>query len=251
MLPARNEADRIGASIAAIVTASRLVPGHAVALTVVDHESSDGTADEARRAFARHRAGNVATQLVNAVGGGVGSARHVGVVAATGSWRQADRAWVLSTDADSRVRPDWIVRHLGHAEAGAIAVAGVVDLLPDADSNAFRDRWRAEYGATIDADGGHPHAHAANLGIRLDAYRRVGGFADAPGADDTDLWRRLGAAGLVPVADAGIVVDTSGRRVGRVRTGFAYALATLFPVDRGAHAPEHAPSDTLVPVVGD
>jgi hypothetical protein len=123
------------------------------------------------------------------------------------------------------------VRHLAHADRGVLAVAGVVDLLDDDDDSAdFTARWRRDYGQTIADDGRHPHAHATNLGVRLDVYRAVGGYRQTTGAEDTDLWRRLRLAGVQPLADASIVVATSGRRTGRVADGFAHALATQYPV---------------------
>ena len=201
-------------------------------MQVVDHGSTDGTRAEANRALAHLGQQGVHIRLVSATRGGVGTARHIGIRALTDHWTDPEGSWVLSTDADSRVRPDWIARYLDHAAAGAIAVAGIVDLLDDAESGGFRGRWRSDYGSTIRSDGRHPHAHAANLGVRLDAYRSVGGFRDVGPADDRDLWRRLRRRGIEPVADASIVVDTSGRRAGRVPTGFAHALSTLYPAEQ-------------------
>lgn len=233
VLPARDEAGRVADAIAAIGDAARAVrPGIAVVVTVVDHGSTDGTGAIARRALADLREIGVTTRSLSATRGGVGTARHIGIVAMTEHWRRPERAWLLSTDADSRVRPDWIVRYVRHAEAGALAVAGIVDLFDDGESSDFRDRWRTDYGASVCPDGTHPHAHAANLGVRLDAYRSAGGFRDVGPADDRDLWRRLRAGGVVPVADSSIVVDTSGRRAGRVPSGFAAALSSLYPIDR-------------------
>mgnify|MGYP003135085608 CR=1 FL=1 len=233
VLPARDEAERVADAIVAIGEAARVVRAHvAVVVTVVDHGSTDRTGAIARSALADLSELGITTRLMFATRGGVGTARHVGITGMTGHWRRPDRAWVLSTDADSRVRPDWIVRYIRHAEAGALAVAGVVDLFDDGESSDFRSRWRTDYGSSLFADGTHPHAHAANLGVRLDAYRGSGGFRDVGPADDRDLWRRLRAGGVEPVADSSIVVDTSGRRTGRVPAGFATALSTLYPLER-------------------
>jgi hypothetical protein len=233
VLPARDEAGRVVDAIIAIGEAARAVlPEITVVVMVVDHGSTDGTGAIASGALAELSEIGVTTRLMSATRGGVGTARHVGIVAMTEHWRRPERAWVLSTDADSRVRPDWIVRYVRHAEAGALAVAGVVDLFDDGESSDFRDRWRSDYGASMCSDGTHPHAHAANLGVRLDAYRCSGGFRDVGPADDRDLWQRLCVGGVEPVADSTIVVDTSGRRTGRVPSGFAAALSTLYPLDR-------------------
>lgn len=231
VVPARDEAPRIASAIAALGAAiDRLEPRLEVALCIVDDGSSDGTGDVAREALADL---GPRMPLVSAVGrvevGSAALARRLGFEVLTSEWGEPERAWMLSTDADSAVRPDWIVRHLAHADRGAVAVAGVVDLFDDDEAADIALRWRADYGATIADDRSHPHAHATNLGVRLDAYRVVGGFRPCEGAEDTDLWLRLHAAGFEPVADGGIVVDTSGRRAGRVRDGFAYALSTLYP----------------------
>jgi glycosyltransferase involved in cell wall biosynthesis len=228
VLPARNERETIGDALLAIGRAiDHVGTAAACSIAVVDDGSSDGTGSMAPRALA---ALAVPARVIRVDVGCVGAARRIGIDEMTSAWRAPERAWVLSTDADSRVRHDWIARHLDHARRGAPAVSGIVDLIDSADVTQFRPRWQADYGATIAPDHRHPYAHATNLGVRLDAYREVGGFHDLTGAEDADLWRRLRAAGLAPVADAQIVVDTSGRRRGRVAAGFAHALATLYPV---------------------
>jgi glycosyltransferase involved in cell wall biosynthesis len=231
VVPARNEAAHVATAIDALGAAIAEVPPEIeIALCVVDDGSTDGTGDVARAALAALGPGAPVVRTVGRVEvGSAALARRLGFAVATGDWTAAERTWLLSTDADSRVRHDWIVRHLEYAEHGVAAVAGVVDLLDDDETAEFAVRWRSDYGSTIAADRTHPHAHATNLGVRLDAYRAVGGFRPCDGAEDTDLWRRLHEAGFEPVADASIVVDTSGRRAGRVRDGFAFALSRLYP----------------------
>ena len=226
VMPARDERDTIGDSLAAV---GRAVDGAgpvvACSITVVDDGSSDGTGQIARRALARL---DLRAQVVRVNVGRVGTARRIGVHVTTATWRSPERVWILSTDADSRVRPDWIVRHVAHAQNGAVAVSGIVDLIEGVDVARFRSRWRSDYGARIADDHRHPYAHATNLGVRLDAYRAVGGFRDVAGEEDGDLWSRLRARGIEPLSDARIVVDTSGRCHGRVAEGFAHALGTLY-----------------------
>lgn len=225
VVPARDEAETIGGSLDAIVSAARSVRPE-VHITVVDDRSVDRTAEVARH---RLRSAGLPYRIVDGVGQGVGAARRLGIAAATDDVADPSRCWVLSTDADTFVPPDWIDRHLRHAAGGAVAVAGVVDLIDDVTTDDFIESWRADYGATLAVDGTHPHVHAANLAIRLDVYRRAGGFAAVERADDIDLWRRVRATGVDPIADAGSIVLTSGRRRGRVAAGFAGALATLYP----------------------
>lgn len=229
VIPARNEARTIAHSLESLRRAvTRTDPGTACWVAVVDDGSTDSTATIAQRALDDLPGGG---RVIRVDVGCVGAARRIGVEAVTAHWRRPDQAWVLSTDADSAVRPDWILRHLRHAGSGALAVSGIVDIVDgdEHDHEALRARWLADYRGPIDEDHRHPYAHATNLGVRLDAYRAAGGFRDQTGQEDTDLWRRLRGQGMEPLADARIVVDTSGRRRSRVPRGFAHALATLYP----------------------
>lgn len=224
VIPARDEESTIGRAVASVVDACGSVDPDCT-IVVVDDGSSDGTAAAAREALSGHE-GNGLVCSVRA--GRASLARAVGADRFGISVRCAKDAWLLSTDADSVVRSDWVERFLTHARRGATAVAGVVELIDDDDGRRVGDAWWGDYGATIEPDRSHPHVHAANLGIRFDVYRAVGGFADLERAEDIDLWRRLRAAGHEPVADGDLVVATSARLEGRVEVGFAAALQRLY-----------------------
>ncbi len=227
VIPARNEAGTIVDALTAVRQAvARVEPAVRCRVVVVDDGSTDATGRIAGHML-HDRGGDWRVLRIDQ--GCVGAARRIGIEAATAGGPQPERVWVLSTDADSTVRPDWIGRHLQHAAQGAPAVSGIVDLIDDGTYATLRDRWRADYREPIGRDHRHPYSHATNLGIRLDAYRAVGGFRDLSGEEDADLWRRLRAVGMEPRADARIVVDTSARRRNRVPEGFALALATLYP----------------------
>jgi hypothetical protein len=230
VLPARDECADIERSLSALGRAIRFAgPSVSCQVTVVDDGSADGTGRRARRAI--DEIGLPAT-ILRVDLACVGAARRVGVETATSEWVRPEHAWILSTDADSNVRPDWIARHVRHARRGVSAVAGVVDLFEDAHVESFRSQWRIDYGKPIDRLHRHPYAHATNLGIRLDAYRAVGGFRELAREEDADLWARLRRDQWEQVADARIIVDTSGRRLGRVAAGFAHALAAMYPEPR-------------------
>ncbi len=224
VVPARNEACRVGAAIAAIVEAAASADRRCD-IVVVDDGSRDGTVAAARKALTGHRGGSA---VVSVQVGQAARARSRGVEVCRRGLGEPRHAWILSTDADSIVPPDWIERYLVHAADGAVAVAGVVSLIDDEDGRRILRPWQRDYGATLAADGTHPHVHAANLGVRLDAYDAVGGFRDVDRIEDIDLWRRLRAAGYEPVADSRLVVATSGRLEGRVRAGFAAALCERY-----------------------
>jgi glycosyltransferase involved in cell wall biosynthesis len=226
VVPARNEAHCVAPAVAAIAASARRIAGAVVHLVVVDDASDDATAAVADAAMVQHRQPGV---VVRTCAGTAALARRIGITEGAAITPHPERCLVLSTDADSEVPADWIERYIEHARRGELAVAGIVDLLDDADAAEFVDRWRSDYGATLGLAGHHPHVHAANLGVRLDAYLLVGGFDALERAEDIDLWRRLRSAGIEPLADSSIVVRTSGRRHGRVREGFAHALALAYP----------------------
>jgi hypothetical protein len=131
--------------------------------------------------------------------------------------------WLANTDADTVVPADWLNVQLDLADHGADAVAGIVELDVDAD-----DRLRQAFGASyrLGRDGTHRHVHGANLGVRADVYRAVGGWRHLRTGEDHDLWKRLLAAGTCVSATAS-VVRTSGRLAGRAPHGFAADLATI------------------------
>ncbi|MGF1596998.1 MAG: glycosyltransferase [Acidimicrobiales bacterium] len=221
VVPARDEADRIGACLRSVLDALDGAGGRRVEIIVVDDASEDETAAVAAATLAGTTTESV---ILRADARQAGAARIVGLGHVVRRTAHPSRTWILCTDADCVVPPSWIGRQLVHAEAGAPAVAGVVSLLDDADGRRIGSAWQRDYGPTIAPDGTHPHVHGANLGFRLDAYLAVGGFRRIDHAEDTELWRMLRAAGLAPVADAAITVATSARLVGRARHGFAHTL---------------------------
>lgn len=228
VIPARDEAPRIGACLRGVVAALGRVHGPEVLVVVVDDGSSDGTGALAAAVLSASGTPHV---VVRAAAGSAGAARAVGVRTATAHLEvPAHLTWVLSTDADTVVPGDWVQRYLAHAAMGATAVAGVVALLEDVDARRVRDVWWADYGPTLAPDGSHPHVHAANMGIRLDVLAAAGGIPGVDHEEDRVLWDRLRAIGETPIADAGLVVATSARLHARVPRGFAHALGQL---DRG------------------
>ncbi len=135
-----------------------------------------------------------------------------------------NRCWLANTDADCDVPETWLCDQLALAVQGVEAVAGVVSVDSFAEHLAHvADRFRETY--NMFPDGTHPHVHGANLGVRADAYERVGGWRMLYTAEDHCLWNRLRADGRSCRSVARLSVVTSGRRVGRAPDGFAGALA--------------------------
>lgn len=148
---------------------------------------------------------------------------------------------LLSTDADSRVAPDWIARTIAHADAGTAAVAGLA-LTTRAD--------RAEMGAVAmrrmnalgryavllaylrtharpdphDPWPRHGYAGGASIAVTLAAYRAIGGAPTPPVAEDRALFAAIAAAGGAIRHAIDVRVFTSCRTAGRAPGGMADTL---------------------------
>lgn len=223
VIPARDEATSLPRCLTALQAAA--VDRPLTGVVVVDDGSVDGTGDVAVRWIDRLGLCGVVERAECAR---VSTARTVGVRRAVSEWEvAADRTVVMSTDADTLVRSDWIDRHLAHHRGGAVAVAGVVAIDEAEVGSTFHAVWTEDYRAGFGGAIPHPHVHAANLSIRLDVYLEAGEFGSGPQPEDRDLWDRLRSLGHAPIADPDLVVDTSARWWGRVPDGFAAALRGL------------------------
>ena len=239
MVPACDEEAHIGRCVEAIeLAASRASVSVDVTVVVVLDRCTDET-ETVGRASVSASSGRVRWHWCECDAGLASSARQFGLerfldglAGDSGDW---GAVCVLSTDADTAVPADWISRHVALLDAGDDAVAGIVDLdsIVDLDNGGVasidHEAWARDYRFEFAADGTHPHVHAANLAVRLDALQAAGGFGHARRAEDIDLWRRLGELdGVVRRSDTSSVVTTSARLDGRVIGGFATALNRLY-----------------------
>jgi hypothetical protein len=129
-----------------------------------------------------------------------------------------------TTDADSVVDADWLLRQTG---ADTDMVLGVVRIAAWREfPAAAARRYLAAYRSKSRPDG-RGHVHGANMGFRADSYWRVGGFAALASDEDVDLVARFESAGLRIVRDAQLSVVTSRRQLGRAPDGFAAHLRSL------------------------
>lgn len=211
VVPAHDEAERLGRCLnhvdAAVAALGPRAPE--VRVVVVLDACTDGTAAVAARA---------GVDVVRSAARNVGIARGLGVDAVTGD-ADPTATWVATTDADSAVPAGWLRDHLAAASSYDVLVGAV---RPDAAEVTPRvlDRWLAAHTRV-----GH-HVHGANLGVRLSAYRAVGGFRPLVTGEDVALVADLRVLGA-RVTGGGHPVVTSGRRVGRAPAGFAGYLQTL------------------------
>jgi len=160
-------------------------------------------------------------------------ARNVGVARAAGfaevlrreAGRPGGQLWLATTDADSRVPPDWLATQLRLAHGGADVVAGSVRVEDWSEqTQAVRHRFRASYAGGAD---GHRHVHGANLGLSAAAYTEVGGVPPVALAEDQALVDALRLRAARLVSTARIPVVTSARRESRTWGGFADHLRAL------------------------
>lgn len=227
VVPAHDEEDQLPGCIAALRAAVRHpgVTGVRVIVVVVLDACSDQSADVARRDLSGSEDA-VLTVEVRAVG----AARAAGVdhvLDRAGVTPQRD-IWLATTDADSRVRPDWLAEQRVLADEGVDAVAGVIEIL---DWSAHPLRVRRAYegilaGRLLPGER-HAHVYGASLGCRASAYRDVGGFEALRTHEDRRLWTALGAAGHRTVGSTRVAVVTSGRRTPRAPEGLGHLLLDL------------------------
>ena len=254
VVPARDEQDRVGRCLVSLRRALSEVPdGVSTAVAVVLDRCTDATPERVAALVADWPEAVVLTVPPMGAtgidrpaprGSGVGALRDLGLRAVLDrlSGHPAAGTWLLSTDADTTVPPDWVRAHLQHAADGVHAVAGLADLAAT-DHLAAGALWR--YRAIVEHglhSLTHHHVYGANLGVRADAYLTVGGFPVDGSAEDHGLWQRLAAAGYTLVQPVGIRVRTSARLRGRADGGLAGLLRALHLDD---HQAGHRAGDAI------
>ncbi|MGH3745413.1 MAG: glycosyltransferase [Mycobacteriales bacterium] len=216
VVPAHDEERLIEGCLISLQAAADRVPVPVDVVVVLD-ACSDGTAS----VCAGHGARTVAVPWRN-----VGAARAFGFVGAP----DAPDLWLTTTDADTRVAPDWLSAQVRLADAGADAVLGVIDVddwsaQPRGTDAAFH---RLYQGTARGATSPHRHVHGASFGVRASSYRRAGGFAPLAVGEDHDLARRLEAdPDVAVIRSTAVRATTSARRDPRATGGFGDLLATL------------------------
>lgn len=148
VVPARDAAPTIGALLDALAGAREVI--------VVDDASTDDTATLARAGGAT---------VVTGAGRGPGNARNRGAAVATGSL-------LAFTDADCVPGPGWLDALVATAEEGADVVQGPVV----AAGRRLDGGERHPFDRTVEVSAPSPLWETANLAVRADWFRRVGGF---------------------------------------------------------------------------
>jgi hypothetical protein len=191
VVPARDEAGRVGTCVAALLAQDAAV----AEVVVVDDGSADATAAEAGRAGARVEA---APAPRPGVAGKAAACAH-GARAATAG------RWLAFVDADVTLAPEALSRLLAACLAAGAAAAS--PLARQATRTWWEELLLPDLGLAVAerldldavADPGRPAAFLSGqcLLVRRDAYEGVGGFGAVAGSlvEDVALAGRLKAAG--------------------------------------------------------
>jgi glycosyltransferase involved in cell wall biosynthesis len=216
VIPAHNEAANLPGCLKAMLTAAACVPLPVSVVVVLDDSDDDSEALAGRFGSDIH--------FVTVDAGNVGAARAAGFSFARSLCGVDTPAWYATTDADSRVDPDWLIRQL---DADADMVLGVVRVTDwrRTPAAAVRRYLRAYHARVGRRD--HDHVHGANMGFRADAYWQLGGFRALSSGEDVELVGRFEGAGYRLHRDPALSVTTSAREHGRAPGGFAAHLRGL------------------------
>jgi glycosyltransferase involved in cell wall biosynthesis len=226
VVPAHDEEQLVGACLRSIRTALERSELPSV-IVLVAHRCSDATESVARQTLAGCPAVVLADDSPS-----VATARSAGAEAALAVLGRSpafapDRSWLLSTDADSTVPVSWVDDLSRHMEAGAAAIAGLVQVHDwEGASSVAREAYRSLIAAGIRRTH-HDHVYGANLAVRLDAFRDVGGWPDRVPGEDSALVERLRDRGWPVTGATDVLVRTSGRRRPRAAGGLGSLLDRL------------------------
>ena len=134
-IPANDEEERIVNCVESVRESVAQISGSVRSVVVVACDSCTDATTALVEELAR-----AATNLCVVEGewGSAGGARRAAIAFGLGAIEadgpvSANSIWLATTDGDTYVPVDWLRRHLDHADAGADAVAGTVELIDDLD----------------------------------------------------------------------------------------------------------------------
>ncbi|WP_439534015.1 glycosyltransferase [Polymorphobacter sp.] len=233
-IPARNEAERIASALMAL--AGQPHAGRDIAAVFVHaNNCTDDTADVARALslpFALH--------VIEGEAAHIGQARRTVTDAAAAHLLATGHpdGIVASTDADSRVAPDWLAALLAALRPDVDAVCGAIDLDgPVAPRLAAVRRAEADYAETVartiawldplahDPWPNHIWSWGANFAVRARTLVATGGSPLVDLAEDRALHASLLRHDARIRHASSVRVFTSARTDGRAPGGFADLLS--------------------------
>jgi hypothetical protein len=243
-IPARNEQSSIVGALAAFVQQSSL---QCFQVLVFANNCTDATAAVSRDFGERHPALQVSIVEASIAPphDHVGTARKAMMDFAAERFFKAGRprGIIATTDADTRVAPNWIEtiqREMRNADAVASMVeigmreremlpAGVLELY--AQENAFRAAW-AEIESLLDPLPEDPFPRhcsfvAAGFAVTAEIYRRAGGLRSMPALEDRTFLQALRRVDARVRFSCEARASTSGRCEARVEGGFGTLMRHL------------------------
>ena len=247
IIPAKDEAANLPATLAALAAqtdlAGRPLPPRSYEVIVLANNCRDATARVARQlALAYPRLVlHVAERTLPPAAAHVGQARRLLMDEAARRLRAVGQSHgiIASTDADTRVAPDWLAATAAEIAAGADAVGGriLTDApaargcptrrcqLRDAAYNLLAARLEHQLDP-IPADPWprHHQYFGASLALTAAAYAQVGGLPVVPYLEDEALYQALYRHDLRVRHSPAVRVLTSGRHEGRVAVGLSAQL---------------------------
>lgn len=247
VIPAKDEADRIHDCVIAAAVSVNAAKPRITGIIVVVNNSSDGTARIVADTAIEQNLDLVLLDCTfKRADAGVGSARRLGLD--LGCDLTKVDGILLTTDADTVVRSDWIMQNfaeLGHADLICGSVLGLPEearALPReiaAHGSAEWDYVTASIAlaAALDPRGhdpgpAHHNAAGASLAVTRSAYLNVGGLPILQMGEDRAFAERMEAHDLRVRYSDRAVVETSCRMIGRTEGGMAGALrARAFEID--------------------
>jgi GT2 family glycosyltransferase len=241
-IPVKNEAERIASCLRSL---SEQYASNGDALPPFDVVLFVNNSDDETAAIAAALAPtlNFRLTVVNATlpppdASAGGARRHAMEVAARLLEAQGGQGLLLTTDADSRVPPNWIAATIAAIDAGADAVAGTLAL--DSDDEAAlpaslkaRGALEARYEALVcelearldpqphDPWPRHPTESGASFALTLASFRAVGGVPRQALGEDRALAAALRLGGFRIRHAPEVKIITSGRLFGRAEGGCA------------------------------
>ncbi|MGK9230065.1 glycosyltransferase [Inquilinus limosus] len=184
VIPARNEAEGIGAAVGSLLR--QAYPGR-LRVVVVDDQSTDGTADIARAAAADASATDRLTVVSGAPlqPGWVGKMWAVSQGAAAAEQADPEARWILLTDGDIVHRPNNVAQLVARGEADGLDLVSLMVRLRCVD---FAERWLIPpfvfffkmlypFAWVNRADKATAGAAGGCMLVRREALARVGGIA--------------------------------------------------------------------------
>ncbi len=234
IIPARNEAERIAACLAALSDQC----ADRVSIVLVVNNTIDDTVEIARNTAHHHGLSLEILYRCLLPEEGVGTARRIGCDHALQSMPQL--RYLLTTDADCIAARDWIDRNIAHLQE-ADAVCGKIELI-ESEASILEGMDRAlatnegEYRNLVqqfyaqhalgcdDITETHGEAAGASLAFRVKSYLDIGGFPRVKCGEDRRIIRNLRSSGHSVKHANDVVVRASCRLMGRAAGGMSDAI---------------------------